>query len=51
VILDPFAGSGSTLIAGDRTGRTCLAAELEPRYCDIVVARWEALTGARAQRG
>ena len=51
VILDPFAGSGATLIAAERTERTCLAAELEPRYCDIVVARWEALTGARAQRG
>ncbi len=51
VILDPFAGSGATLIAAERTGRTCSAAELEPRYCDIVVARWEALTGACAQRG
>jgi len=44
LILDPFAGSGSTLIAAERTGRTCLTAELEPRYCDIVVARWEALS-------
>jgi len=49
-ILDPFAGSGSTLIAAERTGRTCLAAELEPRYADIVLARWEAVSGARAQR-
>jgi len=49
-VLDPFAGSGSTLIAAERTGRVCHAAELEPRYCDIVLARWEAVSGARAQR-
>jgi DNA modification methylase len=51
LILDPFAGSGPTLITAERTGRTCYAAELEPRYCDIIVARWEALTGTRAQSG
>ena len=50
VILDPFAGSGSTLIAAERTGRSCCAAELEPRYCDIVVARWEALTQVRPSK-
>ncbi len=49
-VLDPFAGSGSTLIAAERSGRTCLAAELEPRYCDIILARWEALTQAKAER-
>jgi DNA modification methylase len=49
-VLDPFAGSGSTLIAAERTGRVCLAAELEPRYGDIILARWEALTGDRARR-
>jgi DNA modification methylase len=49
IILDPFAGSGPTLIAAERTGRTCLAVELEPRYCDIILARWEALTGQRAE--
>jgi len=49
-VLDPFAGSGSSLIAAERTGRTCLAAELEPRYCDIALARWEAISGGRAQR-
>jgi len=48
-ILDPFAGSGSTLIAAERLGRTCLAAELEPRYCDIILARWEALSGEGAR--
>lgn len=50
VILDPFAGSGPTLIGAERTGRTCLAAELEPRYCDIIVARWEAASGEKALR-
>ena len=49
-ILDPFAGSGSTLIAAERTGRRCLAAELEPQYCDIALARWEAVSGGHAQR-
>jgi len=49
-VLDPFAGSGSTLIAAQQTGRICLAAELEPRYCDIILARWEALTQQRAAR-
>jgi DNA modification methylase len=50
LILDPFAGSGPTLIAAERTGRTCYAAELEPRYCDIIVARWEALTGSQTRK-
>jgi len=50
LVLDPFAGSGSTLIAAERTGRTCVAVELEPRYCDIALARFEALTGTRARR-
>jgi len=50
LVLDPFAGSGSTLIAAERTSRSCVAAELEPRYCDITIARWEALTGAQARQ-
>jgi ParB/RepB/Spo0J family partition protein len=49
-VLDPFAGSGSALIAAERTGRTCLVAELECRYADIIIARWEALTQAKAAR-
>jgi len=40
----------STIIAAERAGRTCLAAEPEPRYSDMAVARWEALTGAPATR-
>lgn len=49
-VLDPFAGSGSTLVAAELSGRTCLAGELEPRYADMIVARYEALTGEKALR-
>ncbi len=45
LVLDPFAGSGSTLIACEKTGRRCRAIELEPRYVDLIVRRWEQLTG------
>ena len=45
LVLDPFAGSGSTLIAAERTGRRCACIELEPRYADIALARWQSLTG------
>jgi DNA modification methylase len=44
-VLDPFAGSGSTLIACERTGRQARVIELEPRYCDVIVRRWEEHTG------
>ena len=46
--LDPFAGSGSTLVAAERLGRRCRAVELDPRYVDVVVRRWEAFTGSAA---
>lgn len=48
VVLDPFAGSGTTLIAAEQNGRTALLMELDPRYADVIVNRWEALTGQRA---
>jgi site-specific DNA-methyltransferase (adenine-specific) len=48
-VLDPFAGSGSTLLACELTGRRCSAAELEPGYCSLIVARWEAVTGQQAR--
>jgi len=48
VVLDPFCGSGSTLIAAEETGRVCLAGELDPRYADMIVTRWEAATGETA---
>ncbi len=49
-VLDLFLGSGSTLIAAERTGRTCFGMEIDPRYCDVAVARWEAFTGAKAEK-
>ena len=45
IVLDTFAGSGTTLIAAEQTGRTCYAVEYDPRYCDVIVKRWEALGG------
>jgi DNA modification methylase len=48
LVLDLFAGSGSTLIACQRTGRTARAMELDPKYVDVVVQRWEEATGGRA---
>lgn len=45
VVLDPFGGSGSTLIAAEMEGRVARLIELSPRYCDVIVARWEGITG------
>ena len=47
-ICEPFAGSGTTIIAAEQTGRICLALELNPAYCDLIVARWEKFTGKGA---
>lgn len=47
-VLDPFGGSGSTLIACDQLGRVCYTMELDPRYCDVIIDRWEKLTGQKA---
>lgn len=49
IILDAFGGSGSTLIAADKTGRIARLIEYDPLYCDTIVRRWEALTGKRAK--
>ena len=49
-VLDTFMGSGSTLIACERTGRVGLGMEIDPVYVDVAVARWEAFTGAVATR-
>lgn len=48
IVLDQFGGSGSTLIACEQLGRVCFMCELDPKYCDVIVKRWEALTGQRA---
>ena len=47
-VLDPFAGSGSTLIACEKTGRQARLIELEPRYCDVIVRRWQEYSGRQA---
>jgi DNA modification methylase len=44
IVLDPFAGSGSTLIACAKAGRQARLVELDPRYCDVTVRRWQAWT-------
>jgi DNA modification methylase len=48
IVLDPFLGSGSTLVAAENTGRVCLGVELDPLYVDVVVRRYETLTGKSA---
>jgi DNA modification methylase len=47
-VLDLFGGSGSTLIACEKTGRHCYMMELDPKYCDVIVKRWEQFTGKKA---
>ena len=49
-ILEPFSGSGTTIIAAEQTERRCYAMELSPVYCDLAVKRWEVFTGAKAVR-
>jgi DNA modification methylase len=48
VVLDPFGGSGSTLIACEKTGRRARLMEIDPPYCDVVISRWESHTGKKA---
>jgi DNA modification methylase len=47
-VLDPFAGTGTALIAAERLGRKCYGCEIEPRYADVILRRWEAETGKEA---
>jgi site-specific DNA-methyltransferase (adenine-specific) len=49
-VLDPFAGGGTTLVAAEKTGRTAALVEVDPRYADVIVARFEAFTGQKAER-
>ena len=48
-VLDIFAGSGSTLIACEKTKRVCYGMELDPHYCDVIINRWEQYTGKKAR--
>lgn len=49
-IYDPFGGSGTTLVAAEEMGRTCYVMELEPHYVDVIITRWETLTGGKAEK-
>jgi DNA modification methylase len=49
-VLDLFGGSGSTLIGSEQTGRNAFLMEIDPQYCDVIVARWESFTGGEAER-
>ena len=47
-VYDPFLGSGTTLIAAEQLNRKCYGMEISPAYCDVIVKRWENLTGKKA---
>ena len=49
IVLDLFGGSGSTLIACEKTNRRCFMQELDPHYCDIIISRWEKYSGKKAE--
>lgn len=49
IILDLFGGSGTTLMACEQNGRTCYMMEFDPRYVDVIIGRWESLTGQKAK--
>lgn len=49
IVLDGFGGSGSTLIAAEKTRRKARLMELDPKFCDVIVRRWEEYTGNKAQ--
>lgn len=48
IVLDAFGGSGTTLIAAEETGRKARLVEIDPRYADVLVRRWQAMTGKQA---
>jgi DNA modification methylase len=48
LVYDPFIGSGTTLIAAEQLGKKCYGMEISPNYCDVIVKRWENLTGKKA---
>jgi site-specific DNA-methyltransferase (adenine-specific) len=49
IVLDSFGGSGTTLIAAEKNGRVARIMELDPKYCDVIVRRWEEFTGKKAE--
>jgi site-specific DNA-methyltransferase (adenine-specific) len=48
-VLDVFGGSGTTLIAAEQLGRKARIVEIDPHYCDVIIARWEKETGLKAE--
>lgn len=50
LIADLYGGSGSTMMACEQLGKTCYMMELDPHYCDVIIARWEKLTGKQAMK-
>ncbi|MNL85310.1 DNA methylase [compost metagenome] len=48
-MLDLFGGSGTTLVACEKNGRSAFLMELDPHYCDVIVRRWEQFTGKKAE--
>jgi DNA modification methylase len=49
-VFDPFCGSGTTILAAERAGKTCFAMEIDPRFCDVATRRYEELTHTTATR-
>jgi len=49
-VLDVFGGSGSTMIACEKIGRSCYTMEFDPCYVDIIIERWEKISGKKAQK-
>jgi DNA modification methylase len=50
IVLDPFGGSGSTMIAAEKLNRKCYMMELDPRYCQVIIERWQEYTGKKAEK-
>ena len=50
IVLDPFAGSGSTIIAAERLGRACYGVDIDPRYVQVAIERWQGFSGRKAER-
>ena len=48
LVYDPFLGSGTTLVAAEMTGRVCCGLELDPKYVDVIIGRWQELAGKKA---
>ena len=48
ICVEPFGGSGSTLMGAEKTSRICYTMELQPKYCDVIIKRWQDYTGKEA---